>query len=90
MSRLRDLDEVKVNKSGRFAPDIIRRVTAFCETNGLTFSQGLEELTDIGLYAIGNHYKVLSRKASTLRKPIGSFILEAMKEAEEVSKEEGH
>jgi hypothetical protein len=80
MSHLRDLDEVKVNKSGRFSPDIIRRVNEFSESSGLTFSRALEELTDIGLYAIGNQYKVLSRKASVLRKPIGSFIIDAIKE----------
>lgn len=85
MSKLRDLDQVKINKSGRFAPDIIKRVQVFCDTNGLTFSQGLEELTDIGLHVIGDSYKVLSRKSSMMRKPIGSFILESLKESASVS-----
>jgi len=67
---VKSLDNRKVNKSGRFDPDLIEKIEKRVEEIGIkNLSQGLEFLVEVGFAAIDPTVWIpLSKKASANRR----------------------
>lgn len=72
--------EVKVNKSGRFAPSLVEKIEERAKMFEMNFSQTLEELSDIGVSVTSPEiYSYFKKRSLIERKSYGRVVLDFIK-----------
>jgi len=78
----RRLENRKVNKSGRFNPELIEKIEERGEALGLNFSQSLEFFSEIGVEVTSpSFYSKIAKISKTKRKEIPQVIKELLTQA---------
>ncbi|MEO0074555.1 MAG: hypothetical protein ABIK31_00390 [candidate division WOR-3 bacterium] len=81
MERFSFKSEVKINKSGRFSPSLVKKIEDRSSLFGVNFSQTLEELADIGVEVTNSEIYNYFRKLSLVnRKTYGQVLFDVLKE----------
>lgn len=79
MNKLSNSELVKINKSARFSPEIVKGIEERSHSTGMSFSQTLEEMASIGVEATSPEiYSKLIKVARVERKEYSVVVKEIL------------